>query len=207
MTETAQAAGGTVETKVLPAATPENKPKTDNLNLAPKKEQGTQGALFEDVKAQETKPETAPPPPKPETTAATPDQAAKKPEGPTPEIISGMRQDFTDLNKAHSDLLESVKQARQDKCVQLIRAAGVEGLADAEILQLVPDVNPDTNEGRQKINAWIESHPGLVAPKYKMQGPKPEDLAKSAIENRAVKTIFGSEQNVRSRIKDIFGGE
>lgn len=131
----------------------------------------------------------------------------EKKEQVDPEIVRSMRDDYVKLRESHDSLLASIEKAREHRTVQVIRAAGVEGLADEEIIQLAPKVDPNSPDGISKINEWISNHPALVSPKYRMQAPDPKQLAESAMENHAVKSIFGNAETVRTRIKTIFGGE
>lgn len=144
-------------------------------------------------------------PPKPEAPKVeAPPAAAQKID---PDELRALATNYEALKKDHDALHDRIQAAQKDRRLQVIRAAGVEALADHEIHQLAPAVDPDTTEGRQKINEWIEAHPALVSPRYRAQAPKSKEIAATAIENPAVKTLFGDAETVRSRIQSIFGGE
>jgi hypothetical protein len=134
-------------------------------------------------------------------------ESEKKQEKVDPLQVKQLSEDYSKLKESHESLLASIEKAREHRTVQVIRAAGVEALADEEILQLAPKVDPNSPEGINKINEWIDNHPSLVSPKYRMQAPNVKQLAESAIENHAVQSIFGNAETVRTRIKTIFGGE
>ena len=120
------------------------------------------------------------------------------------EKIAG---DYAELKQSHDALQAAIVSAQGDRRLQVIRAAGVEALSSEEIMKLAPTVDPDTTEGRAQINAWIDAHPGLVAPRLRMQTTPAKEIAATAIENPAVKSLFGDAETVRSRIKTLMGGD
>ncbi len=122
-----------------------------------------------------------------------------------PAELERLARDYEQLKQSHETLTETLQRAQKDRRLQVMRSAGVEVLGDDELLKLAPEVDPDTIEGRQKINDWIEKHQGLVSPRFKIQPKRDAEIASSAIENHAVKTLFGNAETVRKRIKNLMG--
>lgn len=145
---------------------------------------------------------------KAEEKKAAPKKPKKKPEKAEqidPAELERLAKEYEALKQSHESLTASLQSAQSDRRLQVMRSAGVEVLGDEELLKLAPQVDPDTTEGRQKINEWIESHQGLVSPRFKIQPKRDAQIASSAIENAAVKTLFGNAETVRKRIKTLMG--
>ena len=154
-----------------------------------------------------------PPPEKAEQAAqAKPDpepaQKEEKPE-PAPQLdpadLERHARDYQQLKQSHESLTETLQRAQKDRRLQVMRSAGVEVLGVDVVLKRAPEGDPDTIEGRKKINDWIEKHQGLVSPRFKIQPKRDAEIASSAIENHAVKTLFGNAETVRKRIKNLMG--
>jgi len=145
---------------------------------------------------------------KAEEKKAAPKKPKKKPEKTDqidPAELERLAKEYESPKQSHESLTASLQSAQSDRRLQVMRSAGVEVLGDEELLKLAPQVDPDTTEGRQKISEWIESHQGLVSSRFKIQPKRDAQIASSAIENAAVKTLFGNAETVRKRIKTLMG--
>lgn len=117
-----------------------------------------------------------------------------------------MRAEAEKMRAKLGDLEDNIKRGHESRRLQIIRGAGVEALSDVEILQLAPSVDPSTPKGIAEINAWIEAHPTLVAPRYRVASTKTDHIVENAMKHKAVHTLGGAEW-VRDTLRNLYPGD
>jgi len=120
--------------------------------------------------------------------------APAKPADPTEDVNAKLREQLELATRATQQIQAIADKDRKGRLLGHLRQRGADGsiLTDANLMQLAPDVDPDTPEGAAAVEAWQQANPHLFVVQAVTQQQQTQMLV-DAIPKAPGRKLFGDK--------------